>query len=150
VAIVARAGARRPRTWTRGNERKSFANSVDITDPIGILPRTTSGNTLGLCAHMSYSCATAIVVAAEEATRVTRVTYGATQIEPPAVYLQRIRTLTIPLTQQMRRPTSRLCPKFLSKDLRTVGVSVVVRTIPDPQGPMVHVPYKQSFRVHGD
>jgi hypothetical protein len=91
---------------------------------------------------MSYSYETAVVVAAEEATRVIR---GATRIEPRAAYLQQIRTLTIPPTPRMRRQTSRLCPKFLSKDLRMVGVSAVALTMPDSERPMVHVRYKQSY-----
>jgi hypothetical protein len=56
-----------------------------------------SGSALSLCAHMSFSYEMAAVVAAEEAT--TRVTKGPTQIKPPAVYLQRIQTLTIPFTR---------------------------------------------------
>jgi hypothetical protein len=107
----------------------------------------TSGNASGLCARMSYSYETAVVVAAEEATRVTK---GATRIELPAVYPQRIRTLTIPPTRRMRRPTGRLCPRFLSKDLKTVGVPAVAPTIPDSKEPIVHVRYKLSSRVHGD
>jgi hypothetical protein len=117
--------------------------------PTGILLRT-SGNASGLCVRMSCSYETAAVVAVEEATRVTRAISGATQIEPRAVYLQRIRTLTIPPTRQMCRQTSRSCPKSLSEDLRTVGVSAVAFTIPDSERPMVHVRYKQSSRVHDD
>jgi hypothetical protein len=110
----------------------------------GISPRT-SGNVLGLvCAQMSYSCMTAAVKAAVEATRVTK---GATQMEAPAVCPQRRRTLTIPLTQQMRRPISRSdsCPKFLSEALRTVAVSAVAPTIPDSRGQVAHVRCTQSF-----
>ena len=59
----------------------------------------TSGNALGLCAHLSCSYKTAAVVAAEEAISV--VTKGPTRIEPPqAVYLQQIQTQTIPFTQR--------------------------------------------------
>jgi hypothetical protein len=108
----------------------------------------TSGNTLGLlCAHMPYSYKTAAVVAAEEVTRVTK---EATRTEPPAVYPQRTQTLTTPLTRRMRRPTSRLCPKFLSEDPRSAAVlAVAPSTIPDSWGPMAHIRCKQSFRVHG-
>ena len=83
----------------------------------------TSGNILGLCTHMSYSYETAAVVAAEEATRVTK---GAAQIEPPTVCPQQIRTQTIPLARQMRRP-------------RTVAVSAVARKIPDLWEQVAHV-----------
>jgi hypothetical protein len=124
----------------RDNERKTL---LTLT---GISPRTT-GNALGLCAHMSCNYKTAAVVASEEATRVTK---GAIQIEPPAaVCLQRRHTLTMPLTQQMCRPTRRLCPKFQSKDPRTVAVSAVAPSIPDLWGPVAHIRYKRSFRVHG-
>ena len=47
----------------------------------GILLRT-SGNASGLCVCMSYRYKTAVLVAAEEATRVTRVIRGAARIEP--------------------------------------------------------------------
>jgi hypothetical protein len=117
-----------------------------LLTPTGILLQT-SGNASGLCVCMSYSYKTTVVVAAEEATRVIR---GATRVEPRAVYLQRIRTLMIPPTRRMCRQTSRLCPKFLSEDLRTVGVLVVTLTIPDSERPMVHVRYKQSSRPHND
>ena len=130
------------------NPSHTRITSIELT-PTGILLQT-SGKASGLCARMSFSYETAVVVAAEEATRVTRITKGATRIEPPAVYPQRIRTRTIPPTRRMRWPTSRSCPKFLSKDLRTVGVSAVAPTIPDAKGPMVHVRNKQSSRVHGD
>jgi hypothetical protein len=111
----------------RGNECKTFAKALILLTLTGISLRT-SGNALGLCAHMSCSYKMAAVMAAEEATRVTN---GLTQIEPPAVYLQYIQTLTIPLTQQMCRPTSWLCPKSQSKDPRTVAVLAVAPTIPD-------------------
>ena len=127
------------------NARNSRITLILLT-LTGISPQT-SGNALGLlCAHMSYSYKTAAVVAAEEVTRVTK---EATRTEPPAVYPQRIRTLTTPLTRRMRRPTSRLCPKFLSEDPRTAAVLVVAPTIPDSWGPMAHIQCKQSFRVHG-
>jgi hypothetical protein len=110
-----------------------------LPTPTGILLRT-SGNASGRCVHMSFSYETAAVVAAEVATRAIR---GATRIEPQAVYLQRIRTQTIPPTRRMCRQTSRSCPKSLSKDLRTVGVSAMALTIPDSERrPMVHVQYK--------
>ncbi len=99
---------------------------------------------------MSYSYETAVVVAAEAATKVTRVTKGATRIELSAVYPQRSRTLTIPPTRRICRPTGRSCPIFLSKDLRTVVVSAVAPTIPDSKGPIVLVRFKLSSRVHGD
>ena len=60
-----------------------------LLTPTGILLRT-SGNASGLCVCLSYSYETAAVVAAEEATRVTRDIRGATRIEPRAVHLQRI------------------------------------------------------------
>jgi hypothetical protein len=87
------------------------------------------------------------VAAAGEATRVTK---GATRIERPAVYPQRIRTLSTPPTRRMRpRPTSRSCLKSLSENLRTVEVSAVAPTFPDSKRPIAHERYEQSFQVHG-
>ncbi len=109
----------------------------------GLSPRM-SGNALGLCTYAkSYSYKKAAMVAAEEVTRVTK---GATQTEPPAVYLQQIQTLTTPLTRRMRRLTSQMHPTFLSKDPRTVAVSTLL--IPDLWGPMAHIRCKQSYQVH--
>ncbi len=61
--------------------------TLTLLTPTGILLRM-SGIASDLCACMTYSYETAVVVAAEEATRGIRVTIGATRIEPPAVYLQ--------------------------------------------------------------
>jgi hypothetical protein len=77
------------------NARSHMRITLILLTPTGILLRT-SGNASGLCARMSYSYKTAVVVAAEEATRVTM---GATRIDPPAVYPQQMRTLTIPPTR---------------------------------------------------
>ena len=79
VVVAAVGGDGRGRG--RGNERKTYTNNIDITTLTGISPRT-SGDALGLCAHMSCSYKTAAVVAAKEATRVTK---GGTRIELPAV-----------------------------------------------------------------
>ena len=99
------------------------------------------GNALGLCTHAkSYSYKKAAMVTAEEVTRVTK---GATQTEPPAVYPQQMRTRTTPLTQRMRRLTSQMHPRFLSKDPRTVALSTLL--IPDLWGPMAHLATVQAI-----
>jgi hypothetical protein len=74
---------------------------------------------------------------------------GSNTIGPPAVYPQRIRTLSTPPTRRMCRPTSRSCLKFMSEDLKTVEVSVVALTTSDSKRPRVHERYEQSFQKHG-
>ncbi|KAI2511242.1 hypothetical protein MHU86_3208 [Fragilaria crotonensis] len=90
----------------RGNERRTYANNVDITDPHRNFT-SDEWERLGSMRPTSYSCEKAAVVAAEEATRVTK---GAIQIERLAVYLQRTRTPTRRRIHLVRRLTSRLCP----------------------------------------
>jgi hypothetical protein len=58
----------------------------------------TNGSASGPCTHMSCSCEMAVVVAEDEATRVTN---GAMRIDPPAVYLQLIQALTTPQKRLM-------------------------------------------------
>jgi hypothetical protein len=127
-AVAAAVGEGKTTTDVEAATKAKHAQITLILLTLTGISLRTSGNALGLCAHMSCSYKMAAVMAAEEATRVTN---GLTQIEPPAVYLQYIQTLTIPLTQQMCRPTSWLCPKSQSKDPRTVAVLAVAPTIPD-------------------
>ena len=119
VVVVAADGGKMAADVALAKKCKSYENNVDNTDP-----------------HRNFTPDKweALVCHTEKATIVIRVTKGATRIEPPAVYTLRIQTLMI-----------RLCPKFLSEDLRTVLVLAVAPSIPDSNGPMVHVRYKQSY-----
>ena len=64
---------------------------------------------IGISLRTNAFLGMATMMATEEATRVAK---GAKCLDPPAVYLQQVQTVTMPLIRLMYRPTSWLCPKF--------------------------------------
>ncbi len=111
----------------RGNECKTNANNVDISDPHRkFTPDEWErlGFTRSYVLHLPAG-------GRGGRGRSDQSYQGTNTNRTTKLYLQQIRILMISLTQPMCWPTSWLCPKSQSEDPRTVAVSAVAPIIPD-------------------